>query len=168
MMREHPYYSELLRDPFDTYRDLERVWATSDVFKGLVFDQKNTLLVDSDSLKVQLFLENSIVTEPYTLEEVSQEDRVQVQEKYCSELQNFILELAESDLAVPEYLGQSPLYRPENLIGLSAKPLSTQADGDEPLAALKEKTNELEEESKEAETKPSTPQKPLKENCDSN
>jgi len=186
LMREHPYYSELLRDPFDTYRDLEKVWATPDVFKGLVFDQKNTLLIDSDSLKVQLFLENSIVTQAYTLEEVSKEERVEVHEQYCSELQAFILGLADSDLSVPVYLNKNPLYRPENLIGLSAPPFEAPEATETPehstaltnltdltdLPALKEKTNapELEEESKEAETKPSTPQKPLpsKENCDSN
>ena len=78
---------------------------------------------------------------------------------------------------MPFYLDKNPLYRPENLIGLSASPIevpkATEApDHSTDLPALKEKTNspELEEESKEAETKPSTPQKPLpsKENRDSN
>lgn len=69
-MKNHPYYQDIMKDQFDTYRDLERVWG-SDLFKDdPKFRASNTLLIDSEDVKVQLWLENSIITDPYTFTDV--------------------------------------------------------------------------------------------------
>ena len=68
LMRDHPYYKDLLVDPYDRYRNLHLVWA-SEICKNK-FNETNTLLIDSDDTKVQLCLENSIVDKPYDLNAV--------------------------------------------------------------------------------------------------
>lgn len=51
-MKNHPYYQDIMKDQFDTYRDLERVWG-SDLFKDdPKFRASNTLLIDSEDVKV--------------------------------------------------------------------------------------------------------------------
>ena len=50
-MKDHPYYTNLLEDPWDTYRDLEKVFA-DDFCKKNNFNVVNTLLIDSSERKV--------------------------------------------------------------------------------------------------------------------
>ena len=51
LMKDHPYYTNLQEDPWDTYRDLEKVFA-SDFCKKNNFNVANTLLLDSSECKV--------------------------------------------------------------------------------------------------------------------
>ena len=70
-MRHSKYYSELIEEPYDTFRDLQRVF--DDQFcRDNGFDASNTLLIDSESKKVQLWLDNALITEPYLKEDVNQ------------------------------------------------------------------------------------------------
>jgi len=63
------YYNELKEEKFDTYRDLHAVF-NDPICRERGFNEKNTLLVDSDSRKVQLWLDNCIISEPYSKEDV--------------------------------------------------------------------------------------------------
>ena len=55
MMKEHPYYINIRDEPYDRYRDLNLVWKC-DLFKcedgQKLFNNENTLLIDSDDKKV--------------------------------------------------------------------------------------------------------------------
>jgi len=72
-MRDSKYYSELKEEPFDTYRDLQLVFNDSFCQEN-GFDGSNTLVIDSDSRKVQFCIENALITEPYLKEDVIGED----------------------------------------------------------------------------------------------
>jgi hypothetical protein len=50
-MIDHKYYTNIKTDPWDTYRDLEKVFA-NDFCKKNNFNVSNTLLIDSDERKV--------------------------------------------------------------------------------------------------------------------
>ena len=78
-MRHFKYYSEISDEPYDTFRDLQKVF--DDKFcKDNGFNASNTLLIDSDSKKVQLWLDNSLITEPYLKEDVNQTENPFAQE----------------------------------------------------------------------------------------
>ena len=68
-MKDHPYYTEIKKESYDRYRDLNEVFKSEICIKA-GFSFNNTLLIDSDSDKVQLFLENSIVNEPYNIQDI--------------------------------------------------------------------------------------------------
>ncbi len=57
------------REKWATKRDLEKVFTHPKV-KQLGFDYSNTLIIDSESVKVRDFPKNSIVLKPYTLEDL--------------------------------------------------------------------------------------------------
>ncbi len=65
-MRSLKYYDSLKEEKYDTYRDLHRIFKDP-FFAGKGYSEQNTLLVDSDSRKVQLWLDNTMITEPYTM-----------------------------------------------------------------------------------------------------
>jgi hypothetical protein len=73
-MAEDKYYSELMKDPWDTYRDLDKVFSHKFCVDNQI-NLSNALLVDSDPRKVQLFLANSITSEEYCKEDVNGEAR---------------------------------------------------------------------------------------------
>lgn len=55
LMKDHPYMKDLLTDPWDRYRDLEQVWKAEvleDENKKPRFGHNNTLVIDSDAVKV--------------------------------------------------------------------------------------------------------------------
>ena len=67
------------------------------------FTEKNTLLVDSDSRKVQLWLDNSLINEPYSKEDLCLLPRADNvvrnnvwQEAYLEQLTQQILAVAEN------------------------------------------------------------------------
>ena len=69
-MRSLKYYDSLKEEKYDTDRDLHRIFKDPIVAeKG--FTELNTLLIDSDSRKVQLWLDNTMIAEPYTKEDVA-------------------------------------------------------------------------------------------------
>lgn len=54
-MKDHPYMKDLLTDPWDRYRDLDQVWKSGilqDEKGSARFAQHNTLVIDSDAVKV--------------------------------------------------------------------------------------------------------------------
>lgn len=63
-MKDHAVCRNFLIDAYDRYRDLNKVWG-HEICVGR-FTKENTLLIDSDDTKIQLFLENSITNLPYT------------------------------------------------------------------------------------------------------
>ena len=69
LMREHPYMNNLKKETYERYRDLQKVWE-NEICKKAGFNKTNTLLIDSDDTKVQLYIENSITNKSYTLEDV--------------------------------------------------------------------------------------------------
>ena len=68
-MKSLKVYDAIKEEKYDTYRDLSSIFSDPMV-KPRNFNEKNTILVDSESRKVQLWLDNSIITEPYTREDV--------------------------------------------------------------------------------------------------
>ncbi len=67
-MKDHAVCLQFLVDPYDRYRDLNLVWE-NELCAGR-FNKENTLLIDSDDTKVQLFLENSITNSPYSQNDI--------------------------------------------------------------------------------------------------
>jgi hypothetical protein len=63
-MADDKYYKELMKDPWDTYRDLNKVHA-HEYCKTNNINLSNTLVVDSDPRKLQFCLANSITSEEY-------------------------------------------------------------------------------------------------------
>lgn len=59
-MLAHPKYKIIKQNDWDTYRDLEKVFKEFNDFS-----RAETLIIDSDSDKVQLCIENALVVEPY-------------------------------------------------------------------------------------------------------
>ena len=59
-MLAHPKYKMIKQNDWDTYRDLEKVFKEFNDFS-----RAETLIIDSDSDKVQLCIENALVVEPY-------------------------------------------------------------------------------------------------------
>ena len=114
-MKYSKYYSELAENEWDTYRDLQKVFQ-SNIFALKKFDRKNTLLIDSESEKVQLWLENSLIIDPYTKEDVNriinvnsknEEDKFRGdkwQKEYIQKVTLFILDLLTNGNSVQTYL----------------------------------------------------------------
>ncbi len=67
-MKDHAVFLQFLVDTYDRYRDLNLVWE-NELCAGR-FNKENTLLIDSDDTKVQLFLENSITNSPYSQNDI--------------------------------------------------------------------------------------------------
>jgi len=68
-MVKHDKMKKLAEKKWDTYRDLKKVWAT-DFCQENGFGAENTLILDSDLPKVQLWLQNALVNSEYTIEDV--------------------------------------------------------------------------------------------------
>lgn len=55
-------------------RDLDKVWNSDKIqelkMQGMQFDAKNTLLIDTDELKVAQYHDNSLIMSPYDREDV--------------------------------------------------------------------------------------------------
>ena len=69
IMRHDKYYKDLADEPYATFRDLQKVF--NDPFcVNNGFDATNTLMIDSDTKKVQLWLSNSLITTPYVKEDI--------------------------------------------------------------------------------------------------
>lgn len=59
-MIDHPQYAKITETDWNTYRDLDKVFT---LFKD--FSRQSTLVIDAESLKVQLCRENAIVVTNY-------------------------------------------------------------------------------------------------------
>jgi len=68
-MIKHDKMKKLVENFWDTYRDLKKVWDT-DFCRENGFDAENTLIVDCELPKVQLWLQNALVISEYTIEDV--------------------------------------------------------------------------------------------------
>ena len=121
-MKDHPYYTEIKTENYDRYRDLNEVFK-SKVCTENEFSFHNTLMIDSDSDKVQLFLENSIVNEPYTMKDVqflehddgSKRDN-KWHEDHMARLTDFVIAMADEADSVPEWLLKHKDYEPLRLL----------------------------------------------------
>ena len=60
-MVDHDQYCELMTDPHDRYKDLEKVFAKTG------FNKHNTVIIDTSDDKIQLAQENALVCKKYTL-----------------------------------------------------------------------------------------------------
>jgi hypothetical protein len=122
LMKDHPYYTEIKTDTYDRYRDLHEVFK-SEICTKKGFSFHNTLLIDSDSDKVQLFLENSIVNEPYKMEDVqfiehkdgSKRDN-KWHEDHMAKLTDFVIAMADEADSVPDWLLTHLNYQPLRLL----------------------------------------------------
>ena len=63
-MSDNNYFKELIKEKYDTYRDLKKIHADK-YCKDNNFNLTNTLVVDSDPRKLQFCLANSITSEEY-------------------------------------------------------------------------------------------------------
>ena len=135
-MRTHKYYEPLKEENYDTYRDLHSIFQ--DPFcQQNGFTEMNTILIDSDSRKVQLWLENTIITEPYTREDVQKLPSIspraelgpdghtnevrhsEWQKNYMQELTQLVLTTVEEGQAdIPAYLRahRPDKFKPEVLL----------------------------------------------------
>lgn len=68
LMSEHPKMKVLATDPWDRYKSFAKV-LQAPILKA-PFTLHNTLSIDSEAAKVQAIIENSIVCEPYRVEDV--------------------------------------------------------------------------------------------------
>ena len=107
-MSAHPEYAKIAKNEWDTYRDLDKVFK-----KFRDFSRESTLVIDSDSIKVQLCRENAIISTPYRSCDVmskkaSAHDCVkgpEWQKKYMNELADLIVSILEGvENSVPDYI----------------------------------------------------------------
>ena len=107
LMKDCDHYKKLMPEGEDwaTYRDLEKVFADPKMQqKG--FNATNTLLIDSEAEKVQLWRENSLVVEPFTKEDVcllpnlhSENGEVRLdqwQKNYMMEIRDYVIHLLDN------------------------------------------------------------------------
>ena len=64
-MKDDSYMNTLVKDPWDTFRDLEKVFNDPYSQENDI-TYTNSLLIDSDPRKVQKFLTNSLTCVEYT------------------------------------------------------------------------------------------------------
>ncbi len=69
-MRDLEYLDPIREKTYDTYRDLNAIFCDP-YCKKKGYTAQNTLLIDSDSKKVQLWLDNTLISEPYSKEDIS-------------------------------------------------------------------------------------------------
>ena len=69
-MRDLKYYKPIMEEPYDSYRDLHRIFKDP-ILANKGYSEETTLLIDSDSRKVQLWLDNTMIDEPFTREDVA-------------------------------------------------------------------------------------------------
>ena len=67
-MIQSNYYKKLAVNSWDTYRDLQKVFD-SQICQMVGFGQENTLMIDSESEKVQLWIENALIVNQYVKED---------------------------------------------------------------------------------------------------
>ena len=65
VMEHHEYYKPASKEKYDTYRDLQRVF-NDPVCQQRGCNERSTILIDSESKKCQLWLDNTIISQPYT------------------------------------------------------------------------------------------------------
>ena len=107
-MSENPEYAKIAENEWDTYRDLDKVFKK---FKD--FTRESTLVIDSESIKVQLCRENAIISTPYRSCDVMRkkalnEDFVkgpEWQKQYMNELADLVVSILEGvEVSVPDYI----------------------------------------------------------------
>lgn len=125
-MIDDKYYAELAKDKWDTYRDLDKIFKDEySVEQGI--DYSNSLLVDSDPRKVQLYLANSICPVDYQKEDAERKPRLYKEkmqllddswhEKHLQDLADFIVDLLDNAENVPDYLDSHPSqFSPPDLL----------------------------------------------------
>ena len=101
-MIENNNYKFLAENMFDEYRDLDKVFA-DDFCKKNNFNPSNTLLVDSHSKLLQLWLQNSLTASEYNEIEVNKGDD-EWQKNHMDKIANFIIEMLDNCDDVPDYL----------------------------------------------------------------
>lgn len=125
LMKDHPYYTNLKKDNWETYRDLNLVWEhVICVEKG--FNATNTLMIDSSEIKVQLYRDNCIVSKAYELSDVQllidDQNIVRGREwhiDHMNRLADFVNKMADNvDIDVVEWLrhNRPAEYEPANLL----------------------------------------------------
>lgn len=165
-MRDLKCYSDIKEENYDTYRDLHAIFQHPDC-KQKGFTEKNTILVDSESRKCQLWLDNTIVSEAYTMEDVQQlpskspqaqqegeEPQVRNREwqaTYLQELTQHLISIVEGAKHgdVPAFLKANRLakFEPTKLLDLTPEQLQKARAGiqdEEEPAKANEETKEAE------------------------
>jgi hypothetical protein len=89
------------REPWATKRDLNKVFDHPKV-KSIGFSWHNTLLVDSDAVKVREYPLNSLILEPYTLDYLL--NRFEHDDQTLPQALQLILEILHSTDNVQSYL----------------------------------------------------------------
>eukprot|EP00347_Sterkiella_histriomuscorum_P009715 403340158 len=94
------------KDSWATKRKMEKVFENEKVQKNK-FGLKNTLMIDSDEEKVRDYPHNSVVIQPYTLEDLLQPEKDESQE-ILLKAKNFFLQMFEEADDVQEWLKTHP------------------------------------------------------------
>lgn len=68
-MRKLRYYEPAMEETYDTYRDLHSIF-NDPVCQEKGCTERSTILIDSESRKCQLWLDNTLISEPYTKQDV--------------------------------------------------------------------------------------------------
>lgn len=109
-MYDHPEYRKLQKKVDEHYRDLSLIWD-DEYCKDNGFDSSNTLMIDSEHVKVQLCLKNCIVNDSYEARDVLKQPdnkglvRDQLwQENYMKKLADFVIKTAENCVDVRTWL----------------------------------------------------------------
>ena len=131
-MIENWLMERLMEKRWDTYRDLEKVFADP-WCKKQGFNLTNTLLVDSDAKKIQLYIPNAIQTKAYTFSDVFNEEEEE-QMAYMKQLGDQIVKVVEKcQETIPDSLQENleDQFKPEILIKNLHKKRYPKEDKDE-------------------------------------
>ena len=69
-------------------------------------------MIDSDPKKLQLDINNSIAIKEYTWDDIIESDS-QSETKYLLDVADFLIDMAESNQNVPDYLNHNTLFNLE-------------------------------------------------------
>ena len=116
-MRKLRYYEPAMQETYDTYRDLHSIF-NDPVCQEKGCTERSTILIDSESRKCQLWLDNTLISEPYTKEDachlpspLEAESVVRTKEWH----QAYMQDLTDQVLSVVESCGDDvPSYLREN------------------------------------------------------
>ena len=134
---------------YETKRSLERV-LDHHKCKEYKFDLTNTLMIDSEAVKIRDYKKNSIAIKPYDLDDVT--NPTEDQSKILSLVRDYVLEMMDDAEDVQEYLSaHKPSFSlwEEELVEKSKEATKSETKVDDVTSSLVEL--EIKEDSKPEE-----------------
>ena len=109
------------REKWATKRDLEKVFMHPRV-AGQGFDYKNTLIVDSDGVKIRDYPLNSVVLKPYSLEDLFEQQLTgDYNDSTLPCAQSYLLKLLSEANSILDFISSNP-FKPSDISPSYDKP----------------------------------------------